>query len=55
MDVLPASLSTTADVGYTGSAGTQVNVSFGEYLKVGIPVTLLTLALGIAWLQFVAY
>jgi Na+/H+ antiporter NhaD/arsenite permease-like protein len=30
-------------------------VSFWEYCKVGIPVTLLTLALGIAWLQFVHY
>jgi Na+/H+ antiporter NhaD/arsenite permease-like protein len=32
-----------------------VNVSFGDYAKVGIPVTVLTLALGIAWLQFVRY
>jgi Na+/H+ antiporter NhaD/arsenite permease-like protein len=32
-----------------------VAVSFGEYCKVGIPLTLLTLALGIAWLQFVRY
>jgi Na+/H+ antiporter NhaD/arsenite permease-like protein len=30
-------------------------VSFWEYCKVGIPVTLLTLALGIVWLQFVHY
>ncbi len=30
-----------------------VNVSFGEYCKVGIPLTVLTLLLGIAWLQFV--
>ncbi len=30
-------------------------VSFWEYCKVGVPVTLLTLALGIAWLQFVRY
>ncbi len=29
-----------------------VNVGFWEYCKVGIPVTLLTLALGIAWLTF---
>jgi Na+/H+ antiporter NhaD/arsenite permease-like protein len=32
-----------------------VRVSFWEYCKVGIPITLLTLALGIAWLQFVHY
>ena len=32
-----------------------VTVSFWEYCKVGVPLTLLTLALGIAWLQFVHY
>ncbi len=32
-----------------------VEVSFWAYAKVGVPVTLLTLALGIAWLQFVRY
>ena len=32
-----------------------VTISFWEYCKVGIPLTLLTLALGIAWLQFVRY
>lgn len=32
-----------------------VIVSFWEYCKVGIPLTLLTLALGIAWLMFVHY
>jgi len=32
-----------------------VNVSFWEYCKVGIPLTILTLALGIAWLQFVHF
>jgi Na+/H+ antiporter NhaD/arsenite permease-like protein len=30
-----------------------VIVSFWEYCKVGVPLTILTLALGIAWLQFV--
>jgi Na+/H+ antiporter NhaD/arsenite permease-like protein len=30
-----------------------VAVSFGDYCKVGVPVTVLTLAAGIAWLQFV--
>jgi Na+/H+ antiporter NhaD/arsenite permease-like protein len=32
-----------------------VTVSFWEYLKAGVPVTLLTLALGIGWLMFVHY
>jgi Na+/H+ antiporter NhaD/arsenite permease-like protein len=32
-----------------------VPVSFGEYCKVGVPLTILTLALGVAWLQFVHY
>jgi Na+/H+ antiporter NhaD/arsenite permease-like protein len=32
-----------------------VTISFWEYCKVGIPLTMLTLALGIAWLQFVRY
>jgi Na+/H+ antiporter NhaD/arsenite permease-like protein len=32
-----------------------VVVSFGEYCKVGVPLTILTVALGIAWLRFVAY
>ncbi len=33
----------------------DVTISFWEYCKVGIPLTILTLALGIAWLQFVHY
>ena len=32
-----------------------VTISFWEYCKAGIPLTVLTLALGIAWLQFVHY
>jgi Na+/H+ antiporter NhaD/arsenite permease-like protein len=32
-----------------------VSIYFWEYSKVGIPVTILTLAMGIAWLQFVRY
>ena len=32
-----------------------INVSFAEYCKAGIPVTLLTLAVGIAWLKWVHY
>ena len=31
------------------------SISFWEYCKVGVPVTLLTLGLGIAWLRFVRY
>lgn len=30
-----------------------VHVSFGEYLKAGIPITLLTLTIGVAWLGLV--
>jgi Na+/H+ antiporter NhaD/arsenite permease-like protein len=32
-----------------------VAISFWEYSKVGIPVTMLTLIIGIAWLRFVNY
>jgi Na+/H+ antiporter NhaD/arsenite permease-like protein len=32
-----------------------VTISFWEYSKVGVPITVLTLALGILWLQFVHY
>ena len=32
-----------------------VTVSFRDYSKIGIPITVLTLALGIAWLLFVRY
>jgi Na+/H+ antiporter NhaD/arsenite permease-like protein len=32
-----------------------LTISFGEYCKVGVPLTLLTLALGVAWLMFVRY
>jgi Na+/H+ antiporter NhaD/arsenite permease-like protein len=32
-----------------------VRVTFWEYCKVGIPLTMLTLALGIVWLEFVHY
>jgi hypothetical protein len=32
-----------------------VRVSFWEYCKAGVPLTLLTLALGVAWLEFVRY
>jgi Na+/H+ antiporter NhaD/arsenite permease-like protein len=32
-----------------------VDVSFWEYCKAGVPVTLCTLGVGIAWLMFVKY
>ncbi len=32
-----------------------VTISFREYSRVGVPLTLLTLAIGIAWLRFVHY
>jgi len=32
-----------------------VSISFREYCKVGVPLTLLTLVLGIVWLKFVPY
>jgi Na+/H+ antiporter NhaD/arsenite permease-like protein len=32
-----------------------VRISFWEYCKVGMPLTVLTLILGVAWLQFVRY
>jgi Na+/H+ antiporter NhaD/arsenite permease-like protein len=32
-----------------------VTISFWEYLKVGVPVTLLTLGIAVAWLSFVHY
>ncbi len=32
-----------------------VTISFWDYCKVGLPLTALTLALGIAWLEFVRY
>ena len=33
----------------------NVGISFWEYCKVGIPLTILTLIVGIAWLEFVRY
>jgi Na+/H+ antiporter NhaD/arsenite permease-like protein len=32
-----------------------VKISFWEYCKVGVPLTIMTLLLGVAWLQFVTY
>jgi Na+/H+ antiporter NhaD/arsenite permease-like protein len=33
----------------------KVDVSFWDYCKAGVPVTLLTLAMGVAWLWFARY
>jgi Na+/H+ antiporter NhaD/arsenite permease-like protein len=33
----------------------RVDISFWDHARVGIPVTLLTLALGIAWVHFIPY
>jgi Na+/H+ antiporter NhaD/arsenite permease-like protein len=38
-----------------GAGREGVAVTFWDYCKVGVPLTVLTLALGIAWLQFVPY
>jgi Na+/H+ antiporter NhaD/arsenite permease-like protein len=49
-------LGSVANLIVVESAGREgVRVSFWEYCKVGLPITVLTLALGIAWLQFVQY
>src|SRR6202035_2631524 len=32
-----------------------VAISFWEYCKVGVPLTVLTLSIGVAWLRFVIY
>jgi len=31
-----------------------IEISFIDYLKIGLPVTLVTLAIDIAWLQFLS-
>jgi Na+/H+ antiporter NhaD/arsenite permease-like protein len=38
-----------------GAKRNGVTVSFWEYLRAGVPVTLLTLGLGIAWLLVIRY
>jgi Na+/H+ antiporter NhaD/arsenite permease-like protein len=49
-------LGSVANLIVVENAGREgVTVSFWEYCKVGVPLTSLTLALGIAWLQFVHY
>ena len=49
-------LGSVANLIVVESAGREgVKISFWEYCKVGIPLTVLTLVLGIAWLQFAHY
>lgn len=36
-------------------ARSEAHISFVEYMKIGIPVTLITIAIGLVWLQFVHY
>ncbi len=49
-------LGSVANLVVVESAGREgVRISFWEYCKVGIPLTILTLLLGIAWLQYVPY
>jgi Na+/H+ antiporter NhaD/arsenite permease-like protein len=49
-------LGSVANLIVVESAGREsVRVSFWEYCRAGIPLTLLTLALGVAWLGFVRY
>ncbi|MGC2108094.1 MAG: SLC13 family permease [Candidatus Korobacteraceae bacterium] len=36
-------------------ARTETPISFLEYMKIGVPVTLVTLAIGLLWLKFVHY
>ncbi len=36
-------------------ARTEAHISFVEYMKIGVPVTLITLAIGLLWLRFVHY
>jgi Na+/H+ antiporter NhaD/arsenite permease-like protein len=49
-------LGSVANLIVVENAGREgVAISFWEYCKVGIPVTVLTLALGVFWLEFVRY
>jgi Na+/H+ antiporter NhaD/arsenite permease-like protein len=49
-------LGSVANLIVVESASRQgVRISFWEYCKVGVPLTILTLLFGIAWLQWVAY
>ena len=36
-------------------ARAEAHISFVEYMKIGVPVTLITLAIGLLWLPFVRY
>jgi Na+/H+ antiporter NhaD/arsenite permease-like protein len=49
-------LGSVANLIVVESAGREgVKISFWEYCKVGIPLTILTLTLGVAWLKYVTY
>ena len=49
-------LGSVANLIVAENAGREgVTISFWEYCKVGVPLTILTLAMGIVWLQFVRY
>ena len=36
-------------------ARAEAHISFMEYMKIGVPVTLITLAIGLLWLHYVHY
>ncbi|HVP55308.1 MAG TPA: hypothetical protein VMU45_09960 [Candidatus Eisenbacteria bacterium] len=36
-------------------ARTVTHISFQDYMKTGVPITLATLAVGLLWLEFVRY
>jgi Na+/H+ antiporter NhaD/arsenite permease-like protein len=36
-------------------ARANAHISFVEYMKIGVPVTLITLVIGLLWLHFVHY
>ena len=36
-------------------ARTEAHISFLEYMRIGVPVTLITLAIGLGWIAFVRY
>ena len=49
-------LGSVANLIVVENAGREgVTISFWEYAKVGVPLTILTVGLGIAWLEFVRY
>ncbi len=49
-------LGSVANLIVVESAGREgLRITFWDYFKVGLPITILTLGLGIAWLEFVRY